>query len=228
MLNKTRYFKMLCYLIQIIICLWAVAPSPLSAGKTPDGAACLKIIRTRYEKVQFLRAKFLQVSGAPGVVTPDIASGIVYLRKDGKLRWDYDKPEPVLIISDGKTLWIYQTADNQVMVDRHFQKKMKHFPYTFLKGMGTIDSEFTAKVTKIKAMTITLQLFPKTPLQNISKLFLVFNKSTGIIKKVSWASPQGADTSISFSDVDITSEIPDSVFRFEPPEGVDIIDTKVP
>jgi len=228
MTTKSKYYRILNCFIQIIICLYLMAPFPLSAGKTPDGAACLKIIRTRYKKVQFLRAKFLQVSGAPGVVTPDVASGIVYLRKDGKLRWDYDKPEPVLIISDGKTLWIYQTADNQVMVDRHFQQKMKRFPYTFLRGMGTIDSEFSAKITKIKSATITLQLFPKTPLQNISKLFLTFNKNTGIIKKVSWASPQGSDTAITFSDVDITSEIPDSVFRFEPPEGVDIIGAKAP
>jgi outer membrane lipoprotein-sorting protein len=71
-------------------------------------------------------------------------------------------------------------------------------------------------------------LFPKTPLQNISKLLLTFNKNTGIIQKVSWASPQGADTAIAFSDIDITSEIPDSVFRFEPPEGVDVIDAKAP
>ena len=225
---KFNYYKLLCLLSQIIICLYAVTSIPLLAEKTPDGAACLKIIRARYEKVQFLRAKFLQVSGAPGVVTPDVASGIVYLRKDGKLRWDYDKPEPVLIISDGKTLWIYQTADNQVMVDRHFQQKMKRFPYTFLRGMGTIDSEFSAKITKIKNAAITLQLFPKTPLQNISKLFLSFDKNTGIIKKVSWASSQGSDTDITFSDVDITSEIPDSVFHFDPPEGVDIIGAKAP
>jgi outer membrane lipoprotein carrier protein len=219
---------MLCFLIQILICLWLTAPSFLKAGETLDGAACLKIIQRRYEKVRYLRAKFIQISGASGVVSPETASGIVYLRKDGKLRWDYDKPDPVLIISDGQTLWIFQTADNQVMVDRHFKKKLKHFPYTFLKGMETLAKEFTARVLKYKRNDIILELFPKTPLQNISKLLLTFNKNTGIIQKVSWASPQGADTAIAFSDIDITSEIPDSVFRFEPPEGVDVIDAKAP
>ena len=44
------------------------------------------------------------------------ATGVVYLKKGGKLRWEYTQPTPQEIVSDGKTLWVYTPALNQVNV----------------------------------------------------------------------------------------------------------------
>jgi outer membrane lipoprotein-sorting protein len=50
-----------------------------------------------------LKARFLQVA-------PDgsIAHGTLYLRKPGKMRWDYDDPSPITMVSKtGKVLYYY-------------------------------------------------------------------------------------------------------------------------
>ena len=192
------------------------------------GDTYLKRIAKRYEDVQCFRAKFVQTSKAPGMIKREHASGIVYFRKDGKFRWDYDQPDIVLIISDGKTLWIYQPEDKQVMVDRAFRKKMKRFPYTFLNGMGRLGMNFNAEVLNQKGEIITLKLIPRKPIREIKKMELAFNTRTFLIRKISWTTPQGVQTTISFSDIDVTSKIPDSVFQFEPPPGVDIVNANTP
>lgn len=211
------------------ILTWAACLSivffPLTARPTPSrkGLSFLALMEKRYEKIHDFRAKFTQTSQAPGVIKKDRASGIVYLRKDGKFRWDYDFPEMVLIVSDGKTLWIYQPEDKQVMIDPYFGKKMKRFPYTFLNGMQHLHEDFNAKILEETPDTVTLELVPIRPLKEIKTMTLTFNKKTLLIQKIVWISLQEIKTVISFDDIDITSKIPDSVFHFEPPEGVDII-----
>jgi outer membrane lipoprotein carrier protein len=205
-----------------------MTPSLTQAQSQKNGIYYLKQIEKRYGNVSAFRAKFLQISKAPGVVKVEKASGIVYLRKDGKFRWDYDKPDVVLIVSDGKTLWIYQVEDKQVMIDRSFGTKMKHFPYTFLKGMQHLHEDFKANILKIEGKAITLELIPKKSLKEINKMTLTFDKNTLLIHEIQWISSQEVKTAITFDDIDITSEIPDSVFHFEPPEGVDIVRTDTP
>ncbi len=201
---------------------------PLQAQPVKNGGDYLNRIEKRYGVVGTFRAKFVQVSKAPGVVRTERASGIVYLRKDGKFRWDYDKPEVVLIVSDGKTLWIYQAEDKQVMVDEAFGKKMKRFPYTFLKGMQRLHEDFDARVLSGNGPFVTLELIPKKSLKQIQKMFITFDSTTLLIHKIRWTSAQEVETVITFDDIDITSKIPDSVFHFDPPEGVDIVKADTP
>ncbi len=216
-----------CY-FSFFLLFFSISPPLLFAQAGQGGNAYLKKIEKRYGGVQSFRAKFIQTSKAPGVVRREKASGIVYLRKDGKFRWDYDEPEVVLIISDGNTLWIYQPEDKQVMVDRTFKTKMKRFPYTFLKGMEHLGMDFNAHVLNRRGEEVTLKLIPKKPIKKITKMQITFNTHSLLIRGITWTSAQGVETLITFNDIDITSKIPDSVFHFEPPEGVDIVSANAP
>jgi len=218
-----------CLIIVILLVFSLNTSRSLKASQfTGNGAAYLKQVEKRYKMVRYFRAKFIQTSLAPGVIRAERARGIVYLRKDGKFRWDYDEPETVIIVSDGNTLWIYQVEDKQVMVDTSFKTKMKRFPYTFLKGMERLDNDFNARVLNATNTSITLELTPKKAFKEISKMQLTLDKVTLLIHKVEWVSTQEVKTIISFDDIDITSNIPDSVFQFVPPEGVDIVRTDTP
>lgn len=59
--------------------------------------------------LQTLQAQFTQV--APDGST---SSGAFYLKKPGKMRWQYAPPSPVLLVSDGKTLVFYDAEMEQV------------------------------------------------------------------------------------------------------------------
>ena len=57
-----------------------------------------------YGKIKDLRAEFSQVANNKSLGQDIKADGIVYLKKGGKLRWEYKTPAPQEIVSDGTSL----------------------------------------------------------------------------------------------------------------------------
>jgi outer membrane lipoprotein carrier protein len=102
---------------------WLGAAGPAAAppgGAAPADAAtqactarAVEKIQHRYESVRDLSADFVQTTrsvalGAAGASTA--SRGSVVFAKPGKMRWQYDAPEPSLVVSDGKWLWIFDPA----------------------------------------------------------------------------------------------------------------------
>ena len=62
------------------------------------------------------------------------------LKKPGRMRWEYVKPQKKLMVADGKTLWIYEPDDEQAY--RH-DLKGSSLPssVSFLLGEGRLTDE---------------------------------------------------------------------------------------
>ncbi|MCK7504218.1 MAG: outer membrane lipoprotein carrier protein LolA [Desulfobacterales bacterium] len=93
----------------------SVRPLARAAENLPPLDYILKEVEKRYTGSQF-SADFLQESTIKSMEITDFASGRLYVRYPGMMRWEYEKPERQVIITDGKKLWIYRPQDNQVMV----------------------------------------------------------------------------------------------------------------
>ena len=82
--------------VQILILLAAVVvtalPAALSADSMPPLDTILKELEKRYTGSQF-SADFLQESTIKAMEITDFASGRVYVRYPGMMRWEYEKPE---------------------------------------------------------------------------------------------------------------------------------------
>ena len=61
------------------------------------------------------QANFIQESTIKAMEIVDFASGKIFVRYPGMMRWEYEKPEKQTIITDGHKLWIHRPADNQVL-----------------------------------------------------------------------------------------------------------------
>src|SRR5437879_11011430 len=64
-------------------------------------------VETAYGRITDLRAEFSQSSFNKSLNQTIPAKGTVYLKKGGKLRWEYTEPTAQEIVSDGKKLWVY-------------------------------------------------------------------------------------------------------------------------
>src|SRR5207237_3366530 len=73
-------------------------------------------LEAAYSKMTDLRAEFSQTSFNKSLGQTIPAQGVVSLKRGGKLRWEYSEPTKQEIVSDGKTLWVYTPALNQVNV----------------------------------------------------------------------------------------------------------------
>ena len=83
-------------------------------------------------------AKFMQESTLKAMDITDFASGKIFVRYPGKMRWEYMKPEKQVIITDGFKLWIYRPADNQVMIGSA--------PTFFSDGKGVLLREYGDRI----------------------------------------------------------------------------------
>ncbi len=77
---------------------WGSAPAA-AAPFTPEQQAAIRRVETYLQNMKTLESRFLQNN--PDGTT---ATGKMYLRRPGYLRFEYDPPVPVLLISNG--LWL--------------------------------------------------------------------------------------------------------------------------
>lgn len=74
----------------------ARAEAVADAALTDDQRQALKVVETYLNGVRSLKSRFIQIA-------PDgsLAEGSFYLRRPGRLRFEYDPPVPILIVGDG-------------------------------------------------------------------------------------------------------------------------------
>ena len=93
----------------------------------------------RYNHLQTLQAEFTETYRGAGVERTE--SGTLWLKKPGKMRWEYRSPKEKLFLSDGKDAWFYLPGDRQVR--RTSVKKLDDLrsPLAFLLGKTKLEKE---------------------------------------------------------------------------------------
>src|SRR5262245_53290395 len=98
--------------IAIVALLLLIAPS-VSAQSLDE---VLREVESVYGRMNDLRADFTQTAFNKSLNQTIPAKGTVYLKKGGKLRWEFTEPTPQEIVSDAKKLWVYAPTLNQANV----------------------------------------------------------------------------------------------------------------
>lgn len=180
-------------------------------------------IENRYAAKGF-SANFSQESTIKAMDITDTASGKLFVKAPGMMRWEYEKPDQQLIITDGKRLWVYRQADNQVMVGTS--------PYFFGNGKGSgflsdmkaIRGKFNIALDdKSTGKYYVLKLVPKEKTFDISLIYLSISTNTFDIVQITTYNSYNDETKIYLKNIEFKKHIDDSMFRFEIPEGADIL-----
>ncbi len=179
-------------------------------------------VEERYD-VSGFTARFVQESTIKEMDITDTASGRILVKRPCMMRWEYEKPDRQIIITDGKKLWVYRPDDNQVMIGK--------FPSFFGDGKGAgflsdvrlIRKKFSIAFGKNRSNYYVLKLLPIDSSLDLSLIYLsVSRKNFDIVRIVTYNS-YGDETRIEMGDIHFTQKLDDFIFSFEVPEGVDII-----
>ncbi|MFQ5737307.1 MAG: outer membrane lipoprotein carrier protein LolA, partial [Thermodesulfobacteriota bacterium] len=146
----------------------------------------------------------------------------VYLKKPGKMRWDYREPVKDEIVSNGKTVWVYQPDLNQV-ISRPADAAASGIATDFLSGIGDLEKDFDIRLAAQDTETWTLELTPRTPQPNLKKLLMDVDKKSMLAVKTRVFDHFGNETQVSFNDIKINNALTDLMFEFIPPEGASVI-----
>ncbi len=169
-------------------------------------------------------ATFYQASTLKALGITDTATGRLTVKQPDKMLWIYDAPETQTIITDGAHLWIYRPADNQVMLGAAptFFKDGKGA--SFLTDTRRVREQFhVSEVPPERAGTVRLQLLPRAPQADIARILVTVNPKTYEIVAIMTVNTQEDETLIELSGIVFSDGLPDNLFEFNIPDGVDII-----
>ena len=110
-------------------------------AETPS--ALLRCVQTRYGALRDLTASFTQESRVASLGRARTRAGRLFFQAPGLMRWEYDGPEPQLIVADGKQLWFHRPERKQVVVQAVDAAFTRQTPLLFLFGRGDFAAEFT-------------------------------------------------------------------------------------
>src|SRR5216684_2405711 len=106
---------------------------PPPEDKPPTVSTLVQRFESRYRASKTLQANFLETYFDSGKVVRSEA-GIAYFGKPGKMRWEYQSPEPNLYVIDGKWSWFYVPADHTVMKMPAKRSSDSRTPFSLLAG----------------------------------------------------------------------------------------------
>lgn len=205
-----------------------VSPEPTTeaAAARPPASEVMARMQKFYEGTTSLRAKFVQTLAGP--MGKRQAAGGVILKKPGKMRWDYEKPERKLFIADGTTLWVYEPEDEQAYKQPLTSSQLPA-QVSFLFGKGRLQDEFDASYFEGPPMgepgDLTLKLLPKVASASYRHIVFVVNPKTFMVKETVLYDQQGGSNHIVFSAIEINPKngVDDGRFSFTPPANTKII-----
>ena len=195
--------------------------TPPVSGLSPDDI--IQKVESRYAGSGF-SAFFFQASTIKAMEITDSASGKAFFKRPDKMRWEYETPDRQTIITNGNTLWIYRPEDNQVMVGKapSFFEDGKGF--SFLSDMESVKKKFYILLEKkVEDDTHVLKLLPREKTFDVSVIYLfVSTKTFEVVKIVTYNSYED-ETRIEFKDIQFKRKLDESLFNFNIPEGVEVL-----
>jgi outer membrane lipoprotein carrier protein len=208
----------------LLLTLLFAAPGP--SGQTerePDEAArgLVRRIEERHARASDLVARFTQ-SYRSGMLGREVVErGVVSIKRPGRMRWEYEDPEPKLFVSDGRTFYFYVPADRQVVVSE--QDAERSLAGRLLSGRGGLLEEFTASLDEpLEEGVLRVRLVPLRPQAEVERAF-VDAEPSGLIRSILLEDVQGNRSRFRFEGVRENTRLRDELFRFQVPAGVEVI-----
>ncbi len=191
-----------------------------------------KSIQRFYVNTNDFTSLFVQRYTFKALNRTDTSEGKVFMKKPGKIRWDYQKPTEKFFIANGNSFWIYEPDNRQVIINNNFKNSQAQLSISFLWGDGNITSDFDvselspnmkASCEKIPDTTCLL-LTPKKKEDQVTQMHIAVAKQTSAIVGVTVFDAIGNSNFFTFSKLKTNVGLNDKHFNFSPPQGVTIID----
>src|SRR3954447_16456623 len=209
------------YLAPLFFALLA-ASLAVQAG-VPDTETLIKQVETRYNGTRTLSVNFVETYNLLGHKRPP-ETGVLTLRKQGKMRWDYSRPQGKLFISDGKSVFLYTAADNRVEKVSLRDTEDMRAPLAFLLGRLDMKKEFQDFATRQDDSGGGTWLSAsarndKLPFKSIEMLIA----PGGSIRQLRVTGRDESLLSYTFEDEKLNIPVNDASFHFVIPTGAEIV-----
>lgn len=199
--------------------LLALAPLCATAA---DLSKLLKDIEKRYNRAQTLEVRFEESYKTGGRTRTE--SGDLFLRKPGRMRWQYSQPEGKLFVSDGKNVYFYSPDSNRAEKMKLKETEDMRAPMAFLLGRLEFNRDFGQYTHRQEGANLFITAVPKSDKVPYREVSFLVAEDARILRLI----VQGQDSSVldfSFSSEKLNPPINDQMFRFVLPKGAEFVDS---
>jgi len=152
-------------------------------------------------------------------------SGTLWLRRPGKMRWEYMEPREKLFVSDGKTAFFYVPGERQARKAPLDKLDDLRSPLRYLLGKTKLKKEFDNLTARAgdQPGSVIIRGVPRNMSDRVAEVSLDVN-AVGEIQRIQIDEVDGSQTEFTFSSMQENVPVEDARFRFQPPPDVELID----
>jgi outer membrane lipoprotein carrier protein len=222
-----------------LLCTIVLFLFPMPNSEAADLASRME---AQYRGAKTLQATFLERYLENGAVVRSEA-GTAYFRRPGKMRWEYQRPEKDLFLVDGKTAWFYVPADHTATRVPAKQSEDLRTPLALLAGRMKISRicsrvELAGKEPPLREGDAVLRCVVRGESKNADSeaqadnaltanasdaIFFEVARETGELARLIVRQAGGIAVEFRFENWRFDPPIPETMFHFEPPPGVAIV-----
>jgi outer membrane lipoprotein carrier protein len=189
-----------------------------------DLPSLLRKVEARYNSPRTMQLSFEQSLTGQGRITRT-ESGILYLQKPGRMRWDYQAPEGKVFLADGKYVWFYSPSAGRVERSPMKESDDLRAPLAFLMGRLDFNRDFKEFRTRPEGEDLYIVATPKSDRAPYTSVeFLVTPDHRIRLLKVI-----GQDNSVmtfQLKDEKKNPKLDAGLFRFQAPAGVEVVEVQ--
>lgn len=198
----------------------------LASARAVDIKAIAAAVDSHYNHLRSLQAEFTETYRGSGMDRTE--TGTLWLKKPGKMRWEYRSPKEKLFVSNGKEDWFYVPDDRQARKESARKLEDVRSPLAFLLGKTRLEKELqglslAADIAPMQAGDVVLRGVPRAFADQISEIVLEITPQNRIVRLI-MQGVDGATTEYRFGNQNENVAISDGRFAFKPPAGTEVVE----
>ena len=214
----------------IPLCLLVSSGMPFHS-KENDLESAIDGLQRKYGQVRDLKMDFIQNYRSTRR-SPRTETGILYLRRPGMMRWEYQSPAEKLFVSNGKMIYFYLPEERQVQKMPVKESRDQRVPFLFLLGKGNLKKDFS----KIEWATDDKPFFqgnkiiyayPKKNIDEFAKILMEFDPHVLQLQRITIFDIDGSKNEFVFTNIKENLGVNALLFNFKIPANVEIVGSEV-
>lgn len=211
-------------MIQRLFLLFIVVALLAPPSKAQSADALLERMRSKYESLTALRASFVQQTTSDFLESDDVFTGMIVLSGD---QYRVETPGH-MFVSNGETVWVYNEADEQVLINNHEDDETSFsISRFFFEYDDSYRVDNTAREVLNGEVFYQLQLIPTDPESFFSEVRMWLRASDNLVTRLHVSDLNETQMLFELENIEINPALPNDTFAFEAPEGVEVVDLRL-
>jgi len=196
-------------------------PSPVTA----EAKALVALVQDYYKKSGNFSAAFEQSYISKMTMREQKSEGMVHFAAPKMMRWEYEKPERTVMVTDGARAWYADFERKELKIYDNFKSSYMERSLAFLWGSGDLLADYTIVIVNEKRVEDLVDAGSRTvieavPIESNAQfeiIYLFIDPASGRIEEVLWFDAMGNSNNLRFKDVKTGQKWAVDFFSFKAP-----------